>query len=701
MAGLVKENSEEKEMEKQEETKAKKEDVIIDKQKPKEEKQNKKKNKNEKKDEKKSKKENNQQDKQKNKEAEKNKKKTMKENQKENNQKDTQENKEEKNNQKDKTFKKLDKKPKEAEKVFKNMTESEYKRKKIVVPLAIASIVIICVIFSTIFALINIDKEKIVSGVSIAEVDVSGLTQEEAKTKINDIYQEKKEKEIPIQYQDYETTLNPTLMEVNYEIDKAVEEAYLIGKEDNIFVSNYDILFTLIGKKNIDVNMTLNENVTKQSIEDIGVNLPGIIIESSHAIEEDELIITKGKAGIVIKTDELLNKIKDKLNDRNSSEDYIEIPVQQKEPEPIDIDKIHEEVYTEVQDAYYTKDPFTIYPEVEGIDFNVEEAREILKEEKEEYVIKLTITKPKVTIDQIGSEAFPDQLATFTTRYDVSDRDRTTNLEIACQKINGKVVLAGENFSYNQALGPRTVAAGYKNGKVYEGGEIVDGIGGGICQISSTLYNTVLMANLEIVERRNHQFVTSYLPAGRDATVVYGATDFKFKNTRNFPVKIVASAKNGIATVSMFGIKEENEYTFSFSTKTVASIPFTTKYEEDATLPAGTEKVKRKGVNGLKTETYITKMLNGKVVSTTLLSKDTYDAMTKVIIKATKEETPNITTPSPTPTPTPDQTTDTKPNQPTQKPTTPSETTKPNTKPSNETTPDSTKKPNTQTNQTN
>ena len=225
-------------------------------------------------------------------------------------------------------------------------------------------------------------------------------------------------------------------------------------------------------------------------------------------------------------------------------------------------------------------------------------------------------------------------------------------MEIACQKINGKVVLVGDTFSYNQTLGPRTIAAGYKNGKIYEGGEIVDGIGGGICQISSTLYNTVLMSNLEIVERRNHQFVTSYLPAGRDATVVYGAIDFKFKNTRKFPVRISASAKNGIATVSMFGFKEENEYTFSFNTKTIASIPFTTKYEEDATLEAGTEKIKKKGVNGLKTETYITKMLNGKVVSSTLLSKDTYDAMNRVIIKSTKKEAPQTeqpTTPNPNP----------------------------------------------------
>lgn len=582
-----------------------------------------------------------------------------------------------------KKFEKAQGKSKKVKKTVENM--SERKKKKWIIPVMIAVIIMVAIFCSTIFALVNINNEKIISGVSIEGIDVSGLSKEEANAKIADIYQQKKEKEIGIQYQEYETTLNPTLMEVNYEIEKAVEEAFLTGKGNNIFVNNYDILFTLIQKKNIDVNMTLNEEIAKQTIEDIGVNLPGIIIESSYAIEEDELIITKGKEGIIICTDELLNKVKDHLNDLNSKEDYLEIPVEQKMPAPIDIEKIHEEVYTEAKDAYYTKEPFTIYPEVEGIDFDVEAAKELLKEEKEEYTIKLTITKPKITIDKIGSEAFPNQLATFTTRYDVSDVDRSTNLQIACQKINGKVVLAGETFSYNKALGPRTVAAGYRNGKIYSGGEVVDGIGGGICQISSTLYNAVLMSNLEIVERRNHQFVTSYVPAGRDATVVYGMTDFKFKNTRKYPVRIVATAQNGIATVSMYGIKEENEYTFSFSTKTIASIPFTTKYEEDATLATGTEKIKQKGANGLKTETYITKMLNGKVVSTTLLSRDTYDAMARIVIKGANGalENPEPTqTQTPTPTsPTPEPTTPTEPTTPsegtTTKPTTPNVPTQP------------------------
>ena len=583
----------------------------------------------------------------------------------------------------EKKFEKAKGKAKKVKKTMENMSEGKKKRKW-VIPVVILAILVITMMFaSTIFALLNLNNEKIISGVSIVGIDVSGLTKEEAKAKITEVYQPKKETEITIEYEDFETTINPTVIEVDYKVEEAVEEAFLTGRGENIFVNNYQILSTLFGKKDIPVAMWFNEEVTKQTIEDIGVNLPGILLESSYAVEENELIITKGKAGVVIHTEELLKKVKDNLNTINDKEEVLEIPVEQKEPAPIDIDKIHDEVYTEAKDAYYTKNPFTIYPEVEGIDFNVEEARKLLEEEKEEYVIKLTITKPKITIDKIGSEAFPDQLGTFTTRYDVSDRDRSTNLVIACQKINGKVVLAGETFSYNKALGPRTAAAGYRNGKIYSGGEVVDGIGGGICQISSTLYNTVLMSNLEIVERRNHQFVTSYVPAGRDATVVYGMTDFKFKNTRKYPVRIVATAKNGIATVTMYGIKDENEYTFTFSTKTVASIPFTTKYEEDNSLPAGTEKVKQKGANGLKTETYMTKLLNGKPVSTTLLSRDTYDAMARTVIKGinttlTNEPTPPAEVANPTPEPETEPTPPTQPTNPTENPDKkPTESTKP------------------------
>ena len=540
-------------------------------------------------------------------------------------------------------FKKVNDNAKQQEKEIKKMNNKKGKNKIVITLVVIAIIVVIALIFSTIFAFLNINNEKIISGISISGIEVSGLTKEEAKAKLETVYQEKTEKEIHLKYEEYESSLNPTLMEVKYDVETAVNEAIKTGKEGNIFINNYSILKTLILKKDISVNMTLNEEVTKQSIEDMGVNLPGGLIESTYSVEENELIISNGKEGVCVDTENVLKLVKENLNDLNAKDDYLQIPVVVKQPQAIDIDKIYEEVHKEAKDAYYTKNPFTIYPEEDGVDFDLEAAKALLQEDKEEYVIKLNITKAKVTISQIGSEAFPYQISTFNTRYDPSDVNRTTNLKIACQKINGQVLLPGEIFSYNKALGPRTAAAGYKNGKIYENGQVVDGLGGGICQISSTLYNSVLLGNLEIVERRNHQFVTSYVGAGRDATVVYGLTDFRFKNTRQYPVKITASLNNGIATVSLYGIKEENEYTFKFSTKTVATIPATTKYVEDNTLPVGTEEVKQKGANGIKTETYITKILNGKVISTELLSKDTYNAMTKIVLKGTKGASTNNT----------------------------------------------------------
>ena len=505
------------------------------------------------------------------------------------------------------------------------------KRTLIIISVIIA---IAIMIFSIIFAILNINNSNIINGIKIEGIDVSGLTREEAKTKIEAVYNDKKQKDITLKYKDFETTLSQDILETNYDIEKAVNEAIITGKNGNIITNNYNILFALIGKKNIKIDMIINEEQTEKAIEDIQTNLPETIEEPDYYIEENKLIITPGKEGLKISTENLINKIKKNLQSMTTNEEYVEIPVEKAWPNKIDLEQIHSEIYKEVQDAYLTRNPITIHPEVEGIDFDIEETKKILEETKEKYEIPLKITKPSVTTIDLGSEAFPNKLSTYTTRYDGGDKNRSTNLEIACEKINDKIILPGETFSYNKT---RTTAAGYKTAKVYENGAVVDGIGGGICQISSTLYNAVLKANLEIVERRNHQFITSYVPEGRDATVAYGITDFKFKNSRKYAIKIKATASNGVATIDIYGIKEDTEYQITFDTKTISTIPFTTKYTDDNTLPVGTEKIKQKGANGSVTETYIIKSLNGQVVSNTLLSKDTYSAMPRIILRGTKK----------------------------------------------------------------
>ena len=140
-----------------------------------------------------------------------------------------------------------------------------------------------------------------------------------------------------------------------------------------------------------------------------------------------------------------------------------------------------------------------------------------------------------------------------------------------------------------------------------------------------------MFADLDVTVRRNHQFVTSYLPGGKDATVVWGAQDFKFKNSRKYPIKITATVSGGVATIQVWGHYEETEYDISIETKKTATIAYTTQYINDSSLPAGTQKVVQKGNNGSKYEAYKVKKLNGEVVSRTLLSKDTYNAMQKII----------------------------------------------------------------------
>ena len=156
-------------------------------------------------------------------------------------------------------------------------------------------IAIAIMIFSIIFAILNINNSNIINGIKIEGIDVSGLTREEAKTKIEAVYNDKKQKDITLKYKEFETTLSQDILETNYDIEKAVNEAITTGKNGNIITNNYNILFALIGKKNIKIDMIINEEQTEKAIEDIQTNLPETIEEPDYYIEENKLIITPGK----------------------------------------------------------------------------------------------------------------------------------------------------------------------------------------------------------------------------------------------------------------------------------------------------------------------------------------------------------------------------------------------------------------------
>lgn len=505
------------------------------------------------------------------------------------------------------------------------------KKKKLRIILIISAILItIIAILSIIFAVINISNDKIINGIQINEIDVSKMTKEEAKIKLEEIYSKKAENEIYLKHEEFESTTTYQALEVQYQIEEAIEQAHQIGRNGNLLKDNFDIIKSFAKGMQIDLEVKVDEEMLNQVAQNINNSIEGAVVQPDYYQEGEKLIITSGKAGLKVEESALYQEIY-KIVKEGVQGQTIEIPFINAEPDAINIEKIHNEVYKKVQDAYYTKEPFTIYPEADGIDFDLENAKTLLLEQKEQYEIPLIITKPSKTTKEIGTEAFPDLLATFSTKYQASNVNRTTNLRLAANKINGTVLLPGEEFSYNKTVGERTIAAGFKEAAVFNAGRVENGLGGGICQISTTLYDAVVMANLDVTVRRNHQFVTSYVPAGKDATVVWGSQDFKFKNTRKYPVRITATVQGGTATVQVWGLKEEVEYDITIETKKTATIAYTTQYIQDASLPAGQQKVIQEGSNGRKVEAYKVKRLNGQVISTTLLSKDTYNAMKKIV----------------------------------------------------------------------
>lgn len=513
----------------------------------------------------------------------------------------------------------------------------EKKKSKIGIIIGIVILAVILLTLSTIFAIINANSNKIVKGIFIENIDVSNLTKEEAKNVLTELAEKAKQNEIVFKYKEMETPITYEALEVSFDIDKTVEEAYEVGRKDNIFKNNFEILKTWINGKNINLNFSFDENVVKQVCENINNTSEDAVVESSYYVEGDKLIVTSGKKGIKVKEEELIQTINNTIKLNADSSVIIEVQIEEVEPAEIDLEKIRSEVYKEVKDAYYTTNPFTIYPEIDGVDFDIENAKNIISEDKEEYEIPLIITKASKTVQEIGTEAFPDLLSTFSTKYNAGDVDRTTNLKLSAGKINGTVLLPGEEFSYNKVVGERTIAAGYKMAATFSGGKVVDGLGGGICQISSTLYDAVVMANLDVTVRRNHQFVTSYLSGGKDATVVWGSQDFKFVNSRKYPIRLTATVSGGVATIQVWGLKEEVEYDITIETKKTATIPYTTQYINDSSLPVGTQKVEQNGSNGSKYEAYKVMKLNGEVVSRTLLSKDTYNAKKKIVRIGTKQ----------------------------------------------------------------
>lgn len=226
-------------------------------------------------------------------------------------------------------------------------------------------------------------------------------------------------------------------------------------------------------------------------------------------------------------------------------------------------------------------------------------------------------------------------LGRYRTDYDSGKTDRSHNLSLAIKAINGKVIMPGEEFSTDLAIGPREVSKGYRDAPIFVEGEITPATGGGICQIATTVYNAALLAGLPIVERHHHSMPVHYAPPGRDATVYSGQYDLRFRNNTSGPIVLISSMDGDQVSVALIG-KREAKKKVRITSSGVSSISYSKKEILDPKLPLGKKIVEKPGRSGQSVTTYrITVAADGTEKKQTLAS-DTYSPQTAVIRVGTK-----------------------------------------------------------------
>ena len=241
---------------------------------------------------------------------------------------------------------------------------------------------------------------------------------------------------------------------------------------------------------------------------------------------------------------------------------------------------------------------------------------------------------PSISCDEV--KASYKTLVTFTTETTDNDK-RNTNVRLAAEALNGTIVQPGEEFSFNSVVGQRTAEKGYQEAAAYNSGAVVQELGGGVCQISSTLYRVVFQSGMEVTFRRSHTFEPNYVTPGQDAAISWEQPDFRFVNTSDKPIGILASYADRKATVSIFGVPVlEDGVVWDLASEKVEEIdPPEPEYVEDPTLAPGTENTIKAATKGSRWDTYKVVYKDGQEVERTLDHSKTYLGHSAVIHRNT------------------------------------------------------------------
>lgn len=508
------------------------------------------------------------------------------------------------------------------------------------------------------FTYMTLENENVYKGVHIGSLDAGGMTKTELLGRLKSDYADGLVgQEIILEAGSSSEKASLPELKVAYDIDAAVLKAYSIGRNGSVIDRIYDIVAAGTGGVYIDLPITYDNEKVQAFINNFCDENLKNVKEADILIQDDRVTIRSGMHGESVDRDKIASGVEELVQSGKGGAVKTEITVTP--PSKLNIDDLMQNINKEPADAGFVmkNGNVSVVPHVVGrkIDRATLEsfAAGLEASENTEKVLPVEFIKPKITTEDAYAKLFKDELAYMSTHFStstVNDKNRGENIKLAVSKINGKILVPGEVFSFNDTVGPRTAEGGYQTAHTYTAGKVVDGIGGGICQVSSTLYNAVLKADLNVVDRRNHMFTVGYVPYGQDATVSYGTTDFKFSNSTPWPMKIVAGVtdKNNVY-FSFMGTKDDSAGNKSIiiTNQTIKKTPFTTVYINDPTQPEGKETVKQNGMDGYVIDTFKTVKIDGKVVSQTKLYTSKYQPLAQEVLRGTKKSASAATTTPP------------------------------------------------------
>ncbi len=354
--------------------------------------------------------------------------------------------------------------------------------------------------------------------------------------------------------------------------------------------------------------------------------------DTSYALAEDSLQVTLAQNGLSVSHTALERAVEEALSAYCQSEVYV--PAAVLPAQTMTAQVLFDAVSGEAKNAGYDAATDSITPEQPGVTFDVETAQAAMDAAGPGATVSIPaqIESPAVTAEELSAVLFRDVLGECRTHVS-GTAARINNVRLSAAACDGVVLNSGDVFSYNETTGQRTAAKGYQAAPAYVQGQTVDEIGGGVCQTSSTLYYACLRADLAITERYAHRYVPAYIDWGMDATVSWGGPDYKFTNDTDYPIKIDTSYSNGYLTVRILGTNVDGTYV-RMTNEVLSKTPWETVYEDDPTLPAGTEQVQTSPYTGYRVRSYRNVYsADGALLSSTYEATSDYKSRDRVIVR--------------------------------------------------------------------